>query len=271
MFEPRIVCFFCKWCTYAGADLAGTSRKQYPPNGVVVRVNCSGRIDPQHILWAFREGADGVLVGGCHPGDCHYQDGNYKTMRRVAFLRRMLEDIGIDSERLHLEWISAAEGEKLVHVMNDFVETVKKLGPMEVDLAGGGIERPAPPASPKKKVAKKAAKKPKAKPKKKVAKKTTKKKVAKKTKAKPKKKVAKKTTKKKVAKKAKAKPKKKVAKKKVVRKAAKKAKAKPKKKVAKKKVVKKAAKKAKSKPKKKAAKKTTRKKIARKPAKRRSR
>ena len=96
MFEPRIVCFFCKWCTYAGADLAGTSRKQYPPNGVVVRVNCSGRIDPQHVLWAFREGADGVLIGGCHPGDCHYQDGNYKTMRRVSFLKKMLEDMGED-------------------------------------------------------------------------------------------------------------------------------------------------------------------------------
>ncbi len=114
MFEPKIVCFFCRWCTYAGADLAGTSRKQYPPNGVVVRVNCSGRVDPQHILWAFREGADGVLIGGCHPNDCHYQDGNYKTMRRVALLKPLLEQMGIEPERLRLEWISAAEGEKLV-------------------------------------------------------------------------------------------------------------------------------------------------------------
>ena len=134
MFEPRIVCFFCKLCTYAGADLAGTSRKQYPPNGVVVRVNCTGRIDPQHVLWAFREGADGVLVGGCHPGDCHYEEGNHKTMRRVQFLQRMLEDMGIEPERLHLEWISAAEGEKLVHVMSDFVDTVKELGPLELGL-----------------------------------------------------------------------------------------------------------------------------------------
>jgi F420-non-reducing hydrogenase iron-sulfur subunit len=143
MFEPRIVCFFCKWCTYAGADLAGTSRKQYPPNGVVVRVNCSGRIDPQHILWAFREGADGVLIGGCHPGDCHYQDGNMKTMRRVVFLKRLLEAMGIEPERLRLEWISAAEGEKLVRVMTEFVDAVKGLGPLELGLTRGpGRERP---------------------------------------------------------------------------------------------------------------------------------
>jgi F420-non-reducing hydrogenase iron-sulfur subunit len=137
MFEPRIVCFFCRWCTYAGADLAGTSRKQYPPNGVVVRVNCSGRIDPQHILWAFREGADAVLIGGCHPGDCHYQDGNMKTMRRIVFLKRLLDAMGIEPERLRLEWISAAEGEKLVRVMSEFVATVKKLGPLDLGLTRG--------------------------------------------------------------------------------------------------------------------------------------
>ena len=157
MFEPRIVCFFCKWCTYAGADLAGTSRKQYPPNGVVVRVNCSGRIDPQHIIWALREGADGVLIGGCHPGDCHYQDGNHKTMRRVAFLKRMLEDMGIDPRRLHLEWISAAEGEKLVHVMGDFVEAVKEMGALHIELAGAG--RGGFMATPPKPVKKTATKK----------------------------------------------------------------------------------------------------------------
>jgi len=143
MFEPRIVCFFCRWCTYAGADLAGTSRKQYPPNGVVVRVNCSGRIDPQHILWAFREGADAVLIGGCHPGDCHYQDGNMKTMRRIAFLKRLLDVMGIEPERLRLEWISAAEGEKLVRVMSEFVATVKEMGPLDLGLTRGpGRERP---------------------------------------------------------------------------------------------------------------------------------
>lgn len=133
MFEPRIVCFFCKWCTYAGADLAGTSRKQYPANGVVVRVNCSGRIDPQHVMWAFREGADGVLIGGCHPGDCHYQDGNYKTMRRISLLKKMLADFGVEPERLRLEWISAAEGDKLVRVMNEFVDTVRDMGPLELE------------------------------------------------------------------------------------------------------------------------------------------
>ena len=102
---------------------------------MVVRVNCTGRIDPQHILWAFREGADGVLVGGCHPGDCHYEEGNHKTMRRVQYLRRMLEDMGVEPERLHLEWISAAEGEKLVHVMSDFTDEVRGLGPLELGLS----------------------------------------------------------------------------------------------------------------------------------------
>ena len=192
MFEPRVVCFFCKWCTYAGADLAGTSRKQYPPNGVVVRVNCSGRIDPQHVLWAFREGADGVLIGGCHPGDCHYQDGNYKTMRRVSFLKKMLEDMGVDPARLHLEWISAAEGDKLVHVMGDFVDEIKGLGPLELTIAGdgrGGAMRRVP------KVAKEPAKK-KAAPKKKAAKpgkKTAKKRTGKPKKKAPTKKAAKRT------------------------------------------------------------------------------
>ncbi len=214
MYEPRIVCFFCKWCTYAGADLAGTSRKQYPPNGVVVRVNCSGRIDPQHLLWAFREGADGVLIGGCHPGDCHYQDGNYKTMRRVTFLKRMLEDMGIEPERLHLEWISAAEGDKLVHTMSDFIDLVKGLGALELEPVGRRGNGGSPPArrgtkkaKPAKKVVKKKAKpakkavKKKAKPAKKVvkkkaapAKKVVKKKVVKK-KAKPAKKVMKKRAK----------------------------------------------------------------------------
>ncbi len=144
MFEPKIICFFCKWCTYAGADLAGTSRKQYAPNGVVLRVNCSGRIDPQHILWAFREGADGVLIGGCHPGDCHYQDGNYNTMRRVSIMKPMLEALGIEPDRLCLEWISAAEGDKVVRVMDEFVETVRDLGPLDLDLTDrlSGAEAP---------------------------------------------------------------------------------------------------------------------------------
>jgi F420-non-reducing hydrogenase iron-sulfur subunit len=161
MFEPRIVCFFCKWCTYAGADLAGTSRKQYPPNGVVVRVNCTGRVDPQHVLWAFREGADGVLIGGCHPGDCHYEEGNYKTMRRVPLLHRLMDGVGIDPDRLRLEWISAAEGGKLVQVMNQFVDTVRDLGPLELPpeaaRGNGGAAQRAAAALAKSKAPKKKA------------------------------------------------------------------------------------------------------------------
>lgn len=129
MFEPRIVCFFCRWCTYAGADLAGTSRKQYPPNGVVVRVNCSGRIDPQHILWAFREGADAVLIGGCHPGDCHYQDGNYKARRRTAVLKEVLAGAGFDSDRVWLRWISASEGKLFANTIGEMTDAMRAKGP----------------------------------------------------------------------------------------------------------------------------------------------
>lgn len=133
MFEPKIMCFLCKWCTYAGADLAGTSRMQYASNSVNLRVMCSSRIDPQHILYAFKEGADGVFIGGCHPGDCHYVEGNYKTLRRTILLSRMLEDFGIDNRRLHLEWISAAEGKKYVETMNAFSERIRELGPLNLD------------------------------------------------------------------------------------------------------------------------------------------
>ncbi len=133
MFEPKIICFICNWCTYAGADLAGTSRMEYVPNGINLRVMCSSRIDPQHILHAFKQGADGVLMGGCHPGDCHYVEGNYKTLRRVILFKRMLEDLGIDKDRLRLEWISAAEGKKFVKVMNEFAEKIRALGPMNLD------------------------------------------------------------------------------------------------------------------------------------------
>ncbi|MCD6101447.1 MAG: hydrogenase iron-sulfur subunit, partial [Candidatus Cloacimonetes bacterium] len=111
-FEPKIVCFLCKWCTYAGADLAGTSRMKYPPNGVVIKTLCSSRVDPQYILLAFKNGADGVFIGGCHPGDCHYQTGNYKTQRRVILLKKYLDQMGINPNRLRLEWISASEGRK---------------------------------------------------------------------------------------------------------------------------------------------------------------
>ena len=132
MHEPRIVCFLCTWCTSAGADLAGTSRLQYTPNGVNIRFMCSSRVDPEHVLWAFREGADGVLIGGCHPGDCHYQDGNYRTQARVALLYRLLDDFGIDRARLRLEWISAAEGTKFARVMNEFTEELRSLGPIKL-------------------------------------------------------------------------------------------------------------------------------------------
>lgn len=127
MTEPKIVCFLCKWCTYAGADLAGTSRMKYLPNGVVIRVMCSSRVDTEQILWAFKQGADGVFIGGCHPGDCHYQKGNYQTMKRIALLKKVLKGLGLEEDRLHLEWISASEGKKFVEVMNGFIEKIRQL------------------------------------------------------------------------------------------------------------------------------------------------
>ena len=129
-FEPKIALFACNWCTYAAMDLAGTSRMKYPPNFRVVKVMCSGRIDPQFIFEAFRDGADGVLVAGCHPGDCHYIEGNFKTMRRMAMLSKIVESLGIEKERLRLEWISAAEASKFVKVANEMVEQIKALGPL---------------------------------------------------------------------------------------------------------------------------------------------
>jgi F420-non-reducing hydrogenase iron-sulfur subunit len=129
---PRIVAFFCNWCTYTAADLAGVSRLKYAANVRVVRLMCSGRVDPQFILEAFAKGADGVLIGGCHPGDCHYVEGNYKTLRRFEMLKRMLHDMGIGEQRLRLEWISASEGDKVRTVVNDMVEKVKALGPLDL-------------------------------------------------------------------------------------------------------------------------------------------
>ena len=131
-FEPKIVAFFCNWCTYLAADLAGTSRMKYAPNTRVIRVMCSGRLDPQFILKAFADGADGVLIGGCHPGDCHYQEGNYKALRRFYLLKKMVKDMGIEDDRLRLEWISAAEGERVRSVVNDMVEKVRTLGPLKL-------------------------------------------------------------------------------------------------------------------------------------------
>jgi F420-non-reducing hydrogenase iron-sulfur subunit len=131
-FEPRIVAFFCNWCTYTAADLAGVSRMKYAPNTRVIRVMCSGRIDPQFILEALAKGADGVLIGGCHPNDCHYAEGNYKMLRRFRLLKRMLNDMGIEEERVRLEWISAAEGEKVKTVINEMVDQLRALGPLDL-------------------------------------------------------------------------------------------------------------------------------------------
>ena len=128
-FEPRIIGFLCNWCSYAGADLAGTSRKKYPPNMRVIRVMCSGRVDERLILKAFVAGADGVLVCGCHPGDCHYQKGNLNARRKMTGLLPFLEAVGIGKDRLRLEWVSASEGPKMAETVKNFTRTIKELGP----------------------------------------------------------------------------------------------------------------------------------------------
>jgi F420-non-reducing hydrogenase iron-sulfur subunit len=137
-FEPTIVAFFCNWCAYAGADLAGTSRLQYPPNARVIRVMCSGRISELFILKAFAAGADGVLIGGCHPGDCHYLKGNLSARRRVTGLKPLLEALGIGKDRLRLEWIAASEGPKVAETMTSFTQTIKKLGPSPLNRRQNG-------------------------------------------------------------------------------------------------------------------------------------
>src|SRR3989304_5041679 len=128
-FEPKIIAFFCNWCTYTAADLAGIARMQYEPNVMIIRVMCSGRVDPQFVMAAFANGADGVLIGGCHLGDCHYVKGNYKAQRRVLLLRKMMREFGLEEGRLRLEWISASEGTKLKRIVNEMVEEIKLLGP----------------------------------------------------------------------------------------------------------------------------------------------
>ena len=128
-FEPRIVAFLCNWCSYAGANLAGTSRLEMPPNFQVIRVMCSSRVDPMFLIRAFLRGADGVLVAGCHPGDCHYKDGNYFTRRRYVVLRKMMDELGLESDRFRLSWVSAAEGQKFRQVVTQFTEDIRKLGP----------------------------------------------------------------------------------------------------------------------------------------------
>ena len=128
-FEPKIVGFLCNWCSYAGADLAGTSRIQYPPNIRIIRVMCSGSVDSVYILRALFEGADGVFVGGCHPGDCHYQDGNYKVRRRMVLLKDILNTLGLEQERIWIRWISASEGKRFAETMTEMTKEIKKLGP----------------------------------------------------------------------------------------------------------------------------------------------
>ena len=128
-FEPRIVAFLCNWCAYTGADLAGTSRIQYPPNVRIIRMMCSGAVDPVYVIKPLLDGADGVLVGGCHPGDCHYQEGNYKARRRVAILKNILRQMGFDEERVWLRWISASEGQLFAETVTEMVEDLKEKGP----------------------------------------------------------------------------------------------------------------------------------------------
>ena len=142
-FEPKIVGFLCNWCSYTGADLAGTSRMKYQPHVRVVRVMCSGRLDPTFILKAFREGADGVLCAGCHPGDCHYQNGNMKTLRRIPLLHKMLAQLGIPKERLRLEWVSASEGQIYKDLVNEFVEEIRALGPLNLEARRGETRQSA--------------------------------------------------------------------------------------------------------------------------------
>ncbi len=131
-YEPKVVGFLCNWCSYTGADLAGTSRIPYPPNIRIVRVMCSARIDPSFVLAALARGADGVLVCGCHPGDCHYSEGNYKTMRRFPLLKQVLATYGIEDERVRLEWVSASEGQRFADIVSDMTERLRALGPSRV-------------------------------------------------------------------------------------------------------------------------------------------
>ena len=145
-FEPKIVGFLCNWCSYAGADLAGTSRMQYPQNVRIIRVPCSGRVDPLFVVKAFQDGADGVLVLGCHPGDCHYQQGNYFAQRRYALMHRLLEFTGVETDRLYIEWVSASEGKKFAEVVTNFTERVRALGPSHIkSMRQGAQELLRPP------------------------------------------------------------------------------------------------------------------------------
>ncbi len=128
-FEPKIIAYLCNWCTYTGADLAGTSRLQYPANVRIIRLMCSGAVDVSYVLKPLLDGADGVLIGGCHPGDCHYQEGNYKARRRVAILEESIDAMGLDPRRVWLRWISASEGQRFAETITQFTNELKQLGP----------------------------------------------------------------------------------------------------------------------------------------------
>ena len=131
-FEPTIVAFLCNWCSYTGADLAGTSRMKYSSNVRIIRVMCSGRIEPTFVLSSFQEGADGVLICGCHPGDCHYHEGNYKCLRRYHLLEKYIQQLGVNKDRIQLEWISASEGKQFAELADSFTEMIKELGPCKI-------------------------------------------------------------------------------------------------------------------------------------------
>jgi len=128
-FEPKIISFLCNWCSYTGADLAGSSRMEYSSNIRIIRIMCTGRVGPAFVLKAFKSGADGILICGCHPGDCHYHEGNYKCMRRYALLQMYAKQIGIDGRRLKLEWVSASEGKQFAELADAFTKEIQQLGP----------------------------------------------------------------------------------------------------------------------------------------------
>jgi len=133
-YSPKIIAFLCNWCSYAGADMAGSARKEVPPNVKIVRVMCSGRVDPQLVVKSFQQGADGVMILGCHPGDCHYKEGNYNMLKRYSMLKNMLDQFGIEDDRLLLDWVSASEGDKFSKVVNEMTERVRSLGPLDTGM-----------------------------------------------------------------------------------------------------------------------------------------
>lgn len=130
-FEPAILAFVCNWCTYTAADLAGTSRMSQQPNVRLVRMMCTGMVDPKYVIKSLLSGADGVLISGCHPGDCHYQNGNYKARRRVRLLNEILSQFGIDRRRLRLTWVGASEGQEFAATVNNFINDLRELGPLD--------------------------------------------------------------------------------------------------------------------------------------------